>query len=287
MSELESFHRELLHNIRKDVDFHYLKTDELDTNIFSPWEESIVAIRNCLEEYIRNISDSVEYKNEFSSVLINYKQEIDNVGLLVYENIFSEITDLLDQANELFFNKRVRMYVSGIVISGFGEDDFTPKTCSIEVDRVVENKLAYVDYEINDCMNGPAFLPYAQSSTVNSFISGIDEDFQDYIGEFVDLNCPLHSENLKNAILGYSNKKCKLPIYRALNVLPKNELAMMAETLINLTAFKLKITNQLESVGGPIDVAIITKSEGFIWFKRKYYFDSELNPHYNAKYYKD
>jgi len=33
-----------------------------------------------------------------------------------------------------------------------------------------------------------------------------------------------------------------------------------------------------ESVGGPIDVAVITRSEGFIWVKHKDWFQKDLNP---------
>jgi hypothetical protein len=31
-------------------------------------------------------------------------------------------------------------------------------------------------------------------------------------------------------------------------------------------------------VGGPIEIAAITKHEGFKWIERKYYFDDKLNP---------
>lgn len=65
--------------------------------------------------------------------------------------------------------------------------------------------------------------------------------------------------------------------------LPKDELAAMAETLINLTSFKRKVTMDAQTVGGPIDVAVISKKDGFVWVKRKHYFDRELNPHYFEK----
>ena len=52
-------------------------------------------------------------------------------------------------------------------------------------------------------------------------------------------------------------------------MLPKEELAVMAETLVNLTSFKQKMTMGTETVGGPIDVAVITKGDGFSWVKRK------------------
>ncbi|MGP3662252.1 hypothetical protein ACTU9R_35435 [Burkholderia gladioli] len=54
----------------------------------------------------------------------------------------------------------------------------------------------------------------------------------------------------------------------------------MAESLVNLTTFKRRVTPVPESVGGPVDVAVISKGDGFIWIKRKHYFSPELNPHF-------
>ena len=69
-------------------------------------------------------------------------------------------------------------------------------------------------------------------------------------------------------------------------VLPKDELVAMAEALVNLTAFKRRITESRETVGGPIDVAVISKGDGFIWVKRKHYFPPELNQHFFANYFR-
>ncbi len=70
-----------------------------------------------------------------------------------------------------------------------------------------------------------------------------------------------------------------------LEFMPKDELAEMAETLVNLTAFKRRMSPTPESVGGPVDVAILSKGDGFVWVKRKHYFQSELNQHFFANYY--
>ena len=43
----------------------------------------------------------------------------------------------------------------------------------------------------------------------------------------------------------------------------------MAEALVNLTSYKLKFSPGSETVGGPVDVAIISKGDGFAWIKRK------------------
>jgi S-adenosylmethionine synthetase len=73
------------------------------------------------------------------------------------------------------------------------------------------------------------------------------------------------------------------PVIMAVNALPKEELAVMAETLVNLTSFRKKMSMLSETVGGPIDVAIISKGDGFLWIKHKHYFKAELNPHFFKK----
>ena len=67
----------------------------------------------------------------------------------------------------------------------------------------------------------------------------------------------------------------KNPLIEAITVLPKGELASMAEALVSLTAFKARMSaDQRETVGGPIDVAVISKGDGFVWVKRKELFEA-------------
>jgi hypothetical protein len=58
----------------------------------------------------------------------------------------------------------------------------------------------------------------------------------------------------------------------------------MAESLINLTCLRKKISMDDETVGGMIDVAVISKGDGLIWIKRKHYFKPELNKHFFVNY---
>lgn len=61
---------------------------------------------------------------------------------------------------------------------------------------------------------------------------------------------------------------------------------MLAESLVSLTSIKRRVSTEPESVGGPIDVAVISKGDGFIWIKRKHYFRKELNPAFFANYFR-
>ncbi len=77
------------------------------------------------------------------------------------------------------------------------------------------------------------------------------------------------------------------PVMDVVASLPKDELAEMAESLVNLTSLKMRMSNDKETVGGPIDVAIISKGDGLVWTKRKHYFRPELNPHFFANYHRE
>lgn len=76
------------------------------------------------------------------------------------------------------------------------------------------------------------------------------------------------------------------PLMGAVAQLSKEDLAEMAESLVYLTYLKRRFTMDEESVGGPVDIAVITKGDGFVWIKRKHYFSPELNQSFIQKYMK-
>ena len=59
----------------------------------------------------------------------------------------------------------------------------------------------------------------------------------------------------------------------------------MASTLVGLSSFEQQMSPESETVGGPVDVAVISKGDGFIWIDRKHYFRKELNGHFFSTYY--
>ena len=58
------------------------------------------------------------------------------------------------------------------------------------------------------------------------------------------------------------------------------EMACLAENLIKATELHRKITFQQESVGGLIDLAIITKNDGFQWLNRKSWYEPSRGGQY-------
>jgi hypothetical protein len=60
--------------------------------------------------------------------------------------------------------------------------------------------------------------------------------------------------------------------------MPLRDAIDLAEFLVDLTIKFSRFMPGAPTVGGPIDVAAISKHEGFRWIRRKYYFDRRLNP---------
>jgi hypothetical protein len=84
----------------------------------------------------------------------------------------------------------------------------------------------------------------------------------------------------RQGVVDYFYDKHQRPLRRVIANLPIDELAELAETLVRIESLKERVTTPEESVSGPIDVAVISKHDGFIWIKRKNYFKAELNPRF-------
>ena len=210
---------------------------------------------------------------------------------------------------------------SGVVIAGFGTEDIFPVLESFSVEGKIGNYLKYKKNE-EECVKltfptNAAIRPFAQSEMVLTFMTGVDPDYQNVIDRDMRQICSSYpqvlvdnidrldkqeKEDLKNrleeiggkmsdaytkALSDYRKEHYISPVMRVVQVLPKDELAAMAESLINLTSFKRRVSMEEETVGGPIDVAVISKGDGFIWIKRKHYFERELNQQFFANYYKE
>jgi hypothetical protein len=83
---------------------------------------------------------------------------------------------------------------------------------------------------------------------------------------------PAQAEDAMRKMIGHLSVPVVLA---AMPIQDAIELAsFMVETTIRFVRFNLRA----ETVGGPVEVAVITKHEGFKWIKRKVFFTAELNP---------
>jgi len=215
---------------------------------------------------------------------------------------------------ELITSERLRErgIDTGVVVAGFGEKEHFPKLVQTVLFGMLADHPLYSESEYISIENGgqAVLVPLAQKEMVLTFMDGIDPTLNSQIESstnkvFTGLaeviitdikkKYPRYGTNLERRVkksldklesaLYNEWKKVRIdeyrnPVMEMVASLPKDELGGMAESLVNLTKFKRRISKQQETVGGPIDVAVITKGDGFVWTKRKHYFKPELNPRY-------
>lgn len=269
-------------------------------------------------------SESLKHlpRNFSTTITQKYKDFISTEIKRIFEKlpITSESRKKLVKIAGHYFSKKIfSANYSGIVIAGFGDKDIFPVLKSYKIEAIYNKRLKYQyteDERARITFNTSAqIIPFAQRDNVHTFVEGIDPKCMDVIFGFLNEllthyprnivdSLKLENEDEKEQLISKLNKisrtvledfdrnikqyiqdKNIYPIVRAVNFLPIDELASMAESLVNLTSFKQKISMDSETVGGPIDVAVISKGDGFVWIKRKHYFKPELNPHYLTKYF--
>lgn len=207
---------------------------------------------------------------------------------------------------------------TGLVFTGYGENEIYPCCYPIKIGEVFNNRIRFAPIE-NDIVEigddlSASIKPFAQRDVIDTILSGVDSDlesviydsFHKFLFNFVNklsndirhkdskiandiLNVVDINELLKDyqtKIFSIQEKRHINPLMNAVESFSKEDLAELSESLIYLTYLKRRMSFKEESVGGPVDVALITKGDGFVWIKRKHYFDIDLNPCFNQKYLK-
>lgn len=207
---------------------------------------------------------------------------------------------------------------SGVVIAGFGRDDVFPRLRAFSPHLIVADRLKHVENASIDISPSKSAVvrPFAQTDMVHMFMEGVDTNYDVFVREYfqeVLLKIPsvltgndasvlsignkslddiraalaLLADEFVQATRDFKRNKFISPIVDTVSSLPKEELAAMAESLVNLVSFRRRMSPDAETVGGPIDVAVISKGDGLIWIRRKHYFDADLNQHFTANYHRD
>jgi hypothetical protein len=191
---------------------------------------------------------------------------------------------------------------TGLVFAGFGVDELFPTLHAVEIDGVYFGRFRVLTSHLVDIDRRgetAAVVPFAQKDMPERFMLGIDKEFegaldeiaQSLVGQIVDQNSRAFRNGLGEKVKAAAAKQFRDGIDRlkkknlnnlrsVVNHLSKKELGEVAYSLVELTSRKRRYSSDMETVGGPIDVAILTRNEGFIWVRRKHYFEADLNPRY-------
>ena len=203
---------------------------------------------------------------------------------------------------------------TGLIVAGYGVADNFPSISSVDLSGATFGRFrrsAVKEHGVVSHDKRGHVVSFAQNDVVERLLAGIDPRFLERNSEFVsDMFARFGREIAELGASKRRSKALKMEIENTIGefcvtakeeflnaslqmqddfrinfelmiaMMPKIELIEFAEALVNITAIERKATPDQGTVGGPIDVAFISKHEGFVWVKRKFYFNSALNPRY-------
>ena len=209
---------------------------------------------------------------------------------------------------------------TGLVFVGYGELEIYPSLYPINISLGIDNHLRYyIDKdniaEITEHGSKAVIIPFAQIDVIQTIIRGINPSFQDIIYNVISKSITSFSELIAktldaNPLTSATSSALKMldlnpiirettmqinsmmrktytdPLLNTVVSLDKEDMANMAESFISLTSLVRRMQPGEETVGGPVDVAVISKGDGFVWINRKHYFKPELNAPFFSNYFK-
>lgn len=253
-----------------------------------------------------NSIDKSQFSEDYSETIIRFADE-----LFDYPPTKKSAHLLVDLLYLTFDSKIESVLSTGVVIAGFGADQLFPELIDYRVDGkhrgLVRFWIGRKENFNRETANTAIVVPFARSDMFQLFMEGITNNHLTFIKNTLLQVLNNKSSRLVEKLVeddhrrkietilqqqdnstiinkffeefsSYVHDEMIRPVLRVISTLPKEEMAAVAEALVEITTLRRKVDSTVESVGGPTDVAIISKGDGFVWIKRKFYFDIALNP---------
>lgn len=274
--------------------------------------------KDCVDATIQFIDkiDKISDCNFTKYIKANYK--IKFIKYLQSEQRFewlnkTQIEKIANKACEIYDKKFERNGYVGFAIAGYGYDEIYPSLIHLHLTGFIDGKIRYLmigETIINENASA-AIVPLAQTDVMQTFLFGINDQFLGYLAKEIPSQIADTIKKMDDKLFAYKKKAVvfqqlvgvtgeilkhmqdvalnnyMLPIYQSVATLPIEELSLLAESMINITSIRRKVAldDNIGTVGGPIDVAIISKGDGFIWLKKKHYFEIKSNPQFLYSHY--
>lgn len=195
-----------------------------------------------------------------------------------------------------------------LVFAGYGAKDSMPSICELCIYGIDNHKIMYKKsegYIVSD--KEATIYAQGQKDIIRSYIHGVIDD---HIEKLINGHINILNESFLPLLCEYSPQEAlqsddliSLPPYfiirekmesiinkckeesekewlEAIKGYNHQEMASLAENLIKATEIHKKIIGDAEEVGGLIDLAIITKNDGFQWLNRKSWYEPSRGGQY-------
>ena len=214
-----------------------------------------------------------------------------------------EIEQQIDAFTHLYLERGHFLNRAGLAFAGFGEKQLLPSYARVDIGGIMNGSLLYENVEDLSAEPGESgyfgICPIGQTASIDLVLKGLDyrlvgiardaamraifqpvEDGEESqpgkdkadvnfsISVDPELSSKIHS-SVEDSFVEWSEKNHMKGLRGAIASLPVASLATVSRSLIEVQSLTQTITGEMGTVGGPIDVATISRQDGFQWVRHK------------------
>jgi hypothetical protein len=172
---------------------------------------------------------------------------------------------------------------SGLVFAGYGSSQLFAQASVWRVSGRLDSETRRVERRsFSISPDHPSLiLPVGQEGVIHSFLKGLHPEVDLLVSEVIGyLAGQFGFADLAEEVKKQFDEQVSMrgdEVARAVEFLPPRDLAMVAGDLIRMTALRNRATITADTVGGPIDVVLLSRADGLRWIELADGFRHERN----------
>lgn len=276
-----------------------LTEEDAQARIREALKAGIEEMTELINEHNAKIQDLEDYK--FRNFLRYAEEDIDGLmELCKEEELPTDMREDWEKGIYEYIRSNFFYNGTGLVFVGYGENDLFPSLIPIYVSGIFDGNLRFCyspdENEQISNENESAIVPFAQVDVMMTVMKGISPALHEKVDELAKETASQTKDKMIEAMKEAGVDEATIAKIKETNLdditdkhdeqvqefiqteyvnglvdtveaFGVEDMADMAESLISITNLQRHITASEESVGGPVDVAVITRDEGFIWLK--------------------
>lgn len=185
------------------------------------------------------------------------------------------ISEVVGRLVEMFYdelylplveNGQLRPDTLGFVVAGYHHHEgvWVSEMWKVLINDTSSKPVPVLEAGANDV----GWSAYAIQNAIRRLISGYDQ-------ELIGILERLLPDAQFDAVVSELETLLQYPVQAGM---PRSDAIRLAKFLIDTTTGYMRFVPGPDIVGGPVEIASISKHEGFKWIQRKHFYPPELNP---------
>lgn len=185
-----------------------------------------------------------------------------------------QMSEVAARFKEFFYDERYQAAASaalvapddlGLLVAGYGADDDQPQVYSVTIGP---SGCSGPDLLMPPDVSGASW--WGQPEALTRLLLGVSRSLPQAL-----LNLGVPDTDVGSYVQAIQQEVREQLVSSAM---PIQDAIDLAEFLVEVTIKFVRFSPGHPTVGGPIEIAAVTKHEGFKWVARKHYFQSRMNP---------